>query len=63
MGAAQIGKSQQGLAWVCRTVNVEIVRRCNSGEFVVLPRRWIVERTIARLNRCRPLSKDWEYLR
>ncbi|MSP30734.1 MAG: IS5/IS1182 family transposase, partial [Acetobacteraceae bacterium] len=25
----------------------------------VLPRRWIVERTIGRLNRCRRLAKDW----
>jgi hypothetical protein len=29
---------------------------------VVLPKRWIVERTIARLNRCRRLAKDWENL-
>jgi len=46
-------KFQQGLALVCRTINVEIVRRCDTGQFVVLPKRWIVERTIAWLNRCR----------
>ena len=55
-------KFQQGLARVCRAVNAEIVRRCDTGKFVVLPRRWIVERTIAWLNRCRRLSKDWECL-
>ena len=55
-------KLQQGLARVCRKVNVEIVRWCDSGKLVVLPKRWIVERTIAWLNRCRRLSKDWECL-
>ena len=55
-------KFQQGLKQVCRAVNVEIVRRSDAGKFVVLPRRWIVERTIAWLNRCRRLAKDWECL-
>jgi len=43
-------------------VNVEIVRRCDSGKFVVLPKRWIVERTIAWLNRYRRLAKARECL-
>jgi transposase len=43
-------------------VNIEIVKRSDTGKFVVLPRRWIVERTIAWLNRCRRLAKDWECL-
>ncbi len=55
-------KFQAGLARVCRQINVEIVRRSDAGKFVVLPKRWIVERTIAWLNRCRRLAKDWECL-
>lgn len=39
---------------------IEIIRRSDAQRFVVLPRRWVVERTIAWLNRCRRLAKDWE---
>ena len=51
---------QTGLNQVCQAVNVEIVKRSDVGRVVVLPKRWIVERTIAWLNRCRRLAKDWE---
>jgi transposase len=58
----QGAKFQGGLAAVCRQINLKIVKRCDIGKFVVLPKRWIVERTIAWLNRCRRLAKDWECL-
>ena len=44
-------------------VNVEIVKRSDQAKgFVVLPKRWVVERTFAWLGRCRRLAKDWENL-
>ena len=55
-------KFREGVSRVCAQVNVEIVKRSDVGKFVVLPKRWIVERTIAWLNRCRRLAKDWECL-
>jgi len=58
----QGAKFRDGLAAVCAEVNVEIVKRSDLHRFVVLPKRWIVERTIAWLNRCRRLAKDWECL-
>ena len=52
---------QKALATVLKQVNVEIVKRSdNKKAFVVLPKRWLVERTIAWLNRCRRLAKDFE---
>ncbi len=46
-----------------KQVSVEIVKRSDTAKgFVVLPKRWIVERTIAWLNRCRRLAKDFENL-
>ncbi len=46
-----------------RRIELEIVRRSEAATgFVVWPKRWIVERTFGWLNRCRRLSKDYEYL-
>ena len=44
-------------------LKTEIIKRSDQVKgFVTLPKRWIVERTIAWLNRCRRLAKDWENL-
>ena len=60
-GGYQGAQFRRGLKRVCRRINVEIVKRSGiAKEFVVLPKRWIVERTFAWLNRCRRLAKDWE---
>jgi putative transposase len=39
-----------------------VLRRDEQRGFVVLPKRWIVERTFAWLTQCRRLSKDYEGL-
>ena len=41
---------------------VQIVRRPELHKFVVLPKRWIVERTFGWFSKCRRLSKDYETL-
>ena len=40
---------------------LEIIKRSDTAKgFVVLPKRWIVERTFGWLGRCRRLAKDYE---
>ena len=42
---------------------VEIIKRSDTVKsFEVLPRRWVVERTLAWLNRNRRLAKDFEHI-
>jgi transposase len=54
---------QSALKQAMRQVDLEIVKRSDAAKgFVVIPKRWVVERTIAWLNRCRRLAKDWENL-
>jgi transposase len=54
---------QAGVRRVCRRLRIEIVKRSDQAKgFTVLPIPRIVERTIAWLNRCRRLAKDWECL-
>jgi putative transposase len=62
-GAYEGPAFHKSLAKILPHLETEIVKRCDQTKgFVVLPRRWIVERTIAWLNRCRRLAKDWESL-
>ena len=54
---------QEALRSILKRVNIEIVKRSDQARrFIVLPKRWIVERTFAWLGRCRRLAKDWECL-
>jgi putative transposase len=51
--------------WVlehCWFVLQPVLRSDDQKGFVVLPRRWVVERTFAWLTQCRRLSKDYEVL-
>ena len=51
------------LAKALPNLAVEIVKRSDTARgFKLLPRRWVVERTFAWLNRCRRLAKDFETL-
>lgn len=45
----------------CCQLNLEVVKRQHQ-QFEVLPRRWVVERTLAWLGKQRRLSKDYERL-
>lgn len=54
---------RQPVKAVLSQMQAEIVERSDQAKgFLVLPKRWVVERTSTWLNRCRRLGKDWENL-
>ena len=56
-------KFRKELAKLLPRLAVEIVKRSDVAKgFEALPRRWVVERTLAWLNRCRRLARDFENL-
>jgi len=60
-GAYQGPQFREGVAKLRPQLATEIItRREQVKGFVVLPKRWIVERTLAWLNRNRRLAKDFE---
>lgn len=57
-GSRAVGAARRSGRWRLR-----IVRRAEASRgFVVLPKRWIVERTLAWLTRCRRLARNLENL-
>jgi transposase len=58
---AYAGVKLEGALAKVGTWSIEIIKRCDEvAGFAVLPRRWVVERTLAWLNRNRRLAKDFE---
>jgi transposase len=62
----EIVKRPRKSFWVPNTV-IDVVKYLRDKGikipegFIVLPKRWIVERTLAWINRFRRMSKDYEY--
>ena len=59
-GGYRGSRFQAAVGQILARVKVEIVKRSDQARkaFVVLPKRWIVERSLAWLGRCRRLAKD-----
>ncbi len=51
------GRKMDAIVARTGTWKLQIVRRCDRHRFIVLPKRWIVERTLAWISRCRRLAK------
>ena len=57
------GGEKLSRAMIAASWKIEVVKPPpNQKGFEVIPRRWVVERTIAWINRCRRLAKDYENL-
>lgn len=56
------GDEAQRAAFEASRIAVTVVKRTDNEikGFVVLPKRWVVERTLGWINRARRLSKDFE---
>jgi transposase len=59
---ADSGYTGQLVDWARQMFNfsLQIIKRTEAHRFVVLPKRWIVERSFSWLNHSRRLSKDYE---
>ena len=63
IGADGTYRGEEFIQWVKEQFDcvLEVVKKKNTGKgFEVLPRRWVVERTLAWLGRSRRLSKEYE---
>ena len=54
------GQKMALVVWRTGTWKLQIVKRSDAPGFVVLPKRWIVERTFAWISRNRRLARDFE---
>ena len=53
---------RNGAAFEASRISITVVKRSDKQVtgFIVLPKRWVVERTLGWINRARRLSKDFE---
>ena len=62
-GGYQGPEFRRALSGIFAQIDIEIVKRSDAAKgFVVLPKRWVVERTFAWLGRYRIHSRDYERL-
>jgi transposase len=61
---ADAGYAGQLVAWAHTTLHlaIEVVRKRDAHTFEVLPRRWVVERTVAWISKHRRCVRDYERL-